>query len=458
MLSINNLTIVFTQEQQQKKVVSDFSLQLKCNEIVALVGESGCGKSSIALAIMGLLPTNASCFGEIKFEQQNLLQLAKNQFPKILGKDLAMIFQDPNSALNPLQTIKQQIAEAITIHQANLSKTEVEKKISELLNLVELPNFTDRLNSYPHQLSGGQKQRVMIAIALANKPKLIIADEPTTSLDLATCGEIWQLFAKLKQHTSILLITHQQQLVKQIADKVVVLQQNNLKSWPVLVSKPAEDAKTVLQATNIGVKLAKKVILQNVNLTVKHKQNVGILGASGSGKSTLALAITNLIGSFGKVSGQIEFFEKYNWQQHQKFLRQKVQIVFQDPFSTLNPRFSVETSILEGLKIHKMPEKQKNLDILLDCLQLPKEIKKFYPHQLSGGQKQRVSLVRAFIVEPEILLLDEPTSALDHNSQCSLLELLLNYQQHHNITYLTISHSKEVIDAISHRKIQIDSR
>lgn len=458
MLSINNLTIVFTQEQQQKKVVSDFSLQLKCNEIVALVGESGCGKSSIALAIMGLLPANASCFGEIKFEQQNLLQLAKNQFSKILGKDLAMIFQDSNSALNPLQTIKQQIAEAITIHQENLSKTEVEKKISELLNLVELPNFTDRLNNYPHQLSGGQKQRVMIAIALANKPKLIIADEPTTSLDLATCGEIWQLFAKLKKHTSILLITHQQQLVKQIADKVVVLQQNNLKSWPVLVSKPAEDAKTVLQATNIGVKLAKKVILQNINLTVKHKQNVGILGASGSGKSTLALAITNLIGSSDKVFGQIEFFEKYNWQQHQKFLRQKVQIVFQDPFSTLNPRFSVEASILEGLKIHKMPEKQKNLDILFDCLQLPKEIKKFYPHQLSGGQKQRVSLVRAFIVEPEILLLDEPTSALDHNSQCSLLELLLNYQQHHNITYLTISHNEEVIDAISHCKIQIDSR
>jgi microcin C transport system ATP-binding protein len=451
MLNINNLSIIFS--QQQKKVVENFSLQLNCNEIVALVGESGSGKSSIALAIMGLLPANANCCGEIKFEQHNLLQLTKNQFSKILGKDLAMIFQDPNSALNPLQTIKKQIAEAINIHQPNLSKIQIEQKIIELLSLVELSDFTNRLNSYPHQLSGGQKQRVMIAIALANKPKIIIADEPTASLDLATCHEIWQLFAKIKKHTAILLITHQQQMVKQIADKIIVLQQNNLKNWPALISKPKLDAKTILQATNITVKLAKKNILHNINLNVKHKYNIGIFGASGSGKSTLALAITNLI----NFRGQIQFFEKYNWQQHQKFLRQKVQIVFQDPFSALNPRFNIEKSIIEGLKIHKMPEKQKNIDILLDYLQLPRNIKKLYPHQLSGGQKQRVALVRSFILDPEILLLDEPTSALDHNSQCDLLELLLTYQQNHNITYFTISHNEEVLKTISHNIININA-
>ena len=455
MLSIKNLSITFTQQQHQNKIVENFSLNIKPNEVVALLGESGCGKSSIGLAIMGLLPANASCSGEIIFENQNLLQLAKNQLPKILGKDLAMVFQN-SSALNPLHTIGKQIAEAISIHQPSLTKKELNEKVNELLDLAELHNFENRLNNYPHQLSGGEKQRVLIAIALANSPKLLIADEPTSSLDLATCHKIWQLFTKLKKHTTILLITHQQQLINSSAtkfiDREIILKQNNLKSWPTCSNTIKPYSPIVLQASNIAVSFAKKTVLKNINLTVKQKQNLGILGASGSGKSTFALALTNLLGSSAKFSGNILFFEKYNWQEHQKLLRAKVQIVFQDPFSALNPRFNIETSILEGLKIHKMLDKQQNIDFLFDCLQLPTAIKKMYPHQLSGGQKQRVAVMRSFILEPEILLLDEPTSALDHNSQCDFLELLLNYQQQNNITYITISHSEEVINSISHKK------
>ncbi len=459
MLTIKNLSITFTQQQQQNKVVENFSLNLNKNEVIALLGESGCGKSSIGLAIMGLLPANASCSGEIIFQQQNLLQLPKNQLPKILGKDLAMIFQN-SSALNPLHTINQQIIEAITIHQPSLSKKLVQQKVIELLKLVELNNFNDRLKNYPHQLSGGEKQRILIAIALANNPKLLIADEPTSSLDLTTCQKIWQLLAKLKKQTSILLITHQQQLMNngehKFLDKEIILKQNNLKNWPTLTALTQSDSPIVLQANNIKVLFAKKIILQNVNITVKQKQNIGILGASGSGKSTFALAITNLLDSSAKFYGHIKFFEKYNWQQHPKLLRAKVQIVFQDPFSALNPRFNIETSIIEGLKIHKMLNKQKNIDALFDCLHLPVSIKKMYPHQLSGGQKQRIAVMRAFILQPEILLLDEPTSALDHNSQCDFLQLLLNYQQQNNITYITISHSEEVIKAISHKQYNIE--
>ena len=455
MLSIKNLSITFTQQQHQNKIVENFSLNIKPNEVVALLGESGCGKSSIGLAIMGLLPANASCSGEIIFENQNLLQLAKNQLPKILGKDLAMVFQN-SSALNPLHTIGKQIAEAISIHQPSLTKKELNKKVNELLDLAELHNFKNRLNNYPHQLSGGEKQRVLIAIALANNPKLLIADEPTSSLDSENCQKIWQLFMKLKKHTAILLITHQQQLINNSAtkfiDREIILKQHNLKNWPTCLNLIQPHSPIVLQASNIAVSFAKKTVLKNINLTVKQKENIGILGKSGSGKSTFALALTNLLGSSAKFSGNILFFEKYNWQQHQKLLRAKVQIVFQDPFSALNPRFNIETSILEGLKIHKMLDKQQNIDFLFDCLQLPTAIKKMYPHQLSGGQKQRVAVMRSFILEPEILLLDEPTSALDHNSQCDFLELLLNYQQQNNITYITISHSEEVINSISHKK------
>ena len=361
MLSIKNLSITFTQQQHQNKIVENFSLNIKPNEVVALLGESGCGKSSIGLAIMGLLPANASCSGEIIFENQNLLQLAKNQLPKILGKDLAMVFQN-SSALNPLHTIGKQIAEAISIHQPSLTKKELNKKVNELLDLAELHNFENRLNNYPHQLSGGEKQRVLIAIALANSPKLLIADEPTSSLDLATCQEIWQLFTKLKKHTTILLITHQQQLINSSAtkfiDREVILKPQNFKSWPTCLNLIQPHSPIVLQASNIAVSFAKKTVLKNINLTVKQKENIGILGKSGSGKSTFALALTNLLGSSAKFSGNILFFEKYNWQQHQKLLRAKVQIVFQDPFSALNPRFNIETSILEGLKIHKMLDKR----------------------------------------------------------------------------------------------------
>ncbi len=453
LLSIKNLGVAFGDSE----IFSDFNLELKSKKITALVGQSGCGKSSIALAIMNLLK-NAKISGRIIFEDKNLLKLGGDEICKIRGQKISMIFQDPNTSLNPLHKIGKQIAEIIIIHQPKIAKKDLEKRVLELLDLVDLKDFKARLNNYPHQLSGGQKQRIMIAMALANNPKILIADEPTTALDFETQQEILDLLVTLKKELglAILLITHNLNIVEKIADEVIYIGEKFEKSEVKTLKKATNNPCTpiILHATNLSVNYGKFLALKNINFSLKEGENLGIVGKSGSGKSTLALALTNLC----KFNGQIRVFGNKNWQNHQKLLRQEIQIVFQDPFSSLSPRFKIKDIIAEGLRIHKIANdksQEKMVDEVLKKMNLDLSLKDRYPHQLSGGQRQRVAIARALILKPKILILDEPTSALDYKTQNEIVNLLLDLQKDHKISYITISHDLEVVKLISGKIVEI---
>lgn len=448
-LAIKNLAIFFG----EKVVLENFSLQLEAQKITALVGESGSGKSSVALAILGLL-RSSKIDGEILFEGKDLLKLSEKEFCKIRGRDIGFIFQDPQTSLNPLHKIGSQISEAITIHNPKISKKDLKQRILELLEMVDLKGFAARLNDYPHQFSGGQKQRIMIAIALANNPKILIADEPTTALDSKTQDEILDLLLRLKNElgVAVLLITHNLRVIKKIADEVIEIKSKRQKnSGEAEISKRkilAQDLKNILEVSNISIAYEKKNILENLNFSLKLSENLGIVGASGSGKSTLALALINLV----KSSGEIKFFDNKSWKNDEKFLRRNVQIVFQDPFSSLNPKMTVEQIVGEGLKIHGI---SASVDDILKKLHLELNLKNRYPHQLSGGQRQRVAIARALILRPKILILDEPTSALDFATQNEIINLLLEIQQSGEISYILISHDLEVIERLSHKIINL---
>ncbi len=342
------------------QILRDFSCQIEAGKITALVGESGCGKSCLALAIVGLLK-NAKITGKILFEGQDLLTQNSKNFPQIRGKKIGFIFQDSNSALNPLHKIGQQIAEAILIHHPKISRLELKSKIFQLLEEVGLQDFQNRLNDYPHQLSGGQKQRIMIAIAIANRPKIILADEPTTALHEDLQEEILQLLLQLKNRlgTAILLISHQQEAVSRYADKIVNLSKseinNDLPEFKHDLNNKSLDrqsAKNVLRAVGLSIKRGAKQVLKNADFALKRGETLAITGSSGSGKSSLALALCGLIPSTGKIefSFDCQEFSTQNWQSNRDFLRRKVQILFQDPFSSLNPRMTVAEIISEGLK------------------------------------------------------------------------------------------------------------
>jgi len=455
LLSIKNLNISFF----NNKIINNFNLDLNKNEITALIGQSGSGKSSVALAIMNLLK-NSQISGKIIFNNNNLLNLAEDKICKIRGNEISMIFQDPNVALNPLHKIGKQISEIIKIHQPKLTKKNIKNRVLEILELVDLQDFTNRLNDYPHQLSGGQKQRIMIAMALANNPKILIADEPTTALDYDTQQEILDLLLRLKNELglAILLITHNLNIVKKIANKTILIGDNFNEKFPISAknNKINQDSSDILQVSSLDVFYGKFLANKNINFSLKKGQNIGIIGQSGSGKSTLALALTNLC----KFSGKIEFFDNHNWQKNQKLLRKKVQIVFQDPFSSLSPRLKVYDIIAEGLKIHKIAnefEQKKMIDKVLKQMNLDLSLKDRYPHQLSGGQRQRVAIARCLILNPKILILDEPTSALDYKTQNEILQLLLNIQEKQDISYITISHDLEVIEILSHQILEISN-
>lgn len=455
-LAINKLSL----SCDNNIIIKDFSLELSNGQIIALIGQSGSGKSSIALAILNLLSNKFTISGEIIYNNNvDLLKLNQKQICKIRGNEIAMIFQDPGSALNPLHKIGKQIAEIIKIHQPKISKMQCKERILQLLKMVNLDDFANRLDNYPHQLSGGQKQRIMIAMALANSPKILIADEPTTALDSQTQQEILSLLADLRKqlNLAILLITHNQKIVKKLADKTINIGQ---KLSPNLAIKNKKNqnynnSQDILKIENLWVYYNKFAANKNINLTLKKGENLGIIGQSGSGKSSLALAILNLI----KFQGQINFFGDKNWQNDTKYLRQNIQIVFQDPFSTLNPRFKISDIIYEGLKIHKICNKIDSvamIDDILTKMDLDTKLKSRYPHQLSGGQRQRIALARALILKPKILILDEPTSALDFKTQIEILNLLHHIQEIYDITYIIISHDLEVINAISHTIYQIN--
>lgn len=455
LLEIKNLSISFA----DKKLVDEISFNLQKGKITSLVGHSGSGKSLTALAILGLLK-KAQISGEVNFQNQNLVNLSEDEFCKIRGKEISVIFQDPNVCLNPLHKIGKQIAEAVTIHNPKISKKDLNLRVKDLMKMVEMEKFSDRLNNYPHQFSGGQKQRIMIAIALANEPQLLIADEPTTALDVRIQDEILDLFLRLKKELglTILLISHNQRAVKKVSDKVVnieegrIVKKSSLQGSKIVGSKvknkESQDLALKVQDLQVGYevkkslfKKEKKYILKDINLELKMGQNLGIVGESGCGKSTLAAALANLT----QFEGELEFFGNKNWQKDQKFLRKNVQIIFQDPFSSLNPRMKIEEIIAEGLIIHKGGYEVAQIDEILSKLALDKNLKSQYPHQLSGGQRQRVAIARALILNPRILILDEPTSALDVKTQNEVLQLLQEIQKKEKISYILISHDMDVV-------------
>jgi len=452
LLKINNLNISFiNRNQQENLVVKNFCCEIKPAKICALVGQSGSGKSIIALSILRLL-NNAKISGEIIFENQNLLQIDEKSLQKIRGKKIGFIFQDPNTALNPLHKIGKQIAEAIKIHHPKISKDELKNRLHNLMRDVELEALIPRLNCYPHQLSGGQKQRVMIAIAIANNPQIIIADEPTTALDAVVQNEILKLLKNLSKNLNIaiLLISHNRQAVAKLADEIIEIGERLNDNFEIKRDPEKHDfiaSEKILEIKNLTVKHQEFYAIKNLNFSLKANQNLGIIGESGSGKSTLAKALVNLT----KFSGQINLFGDKNWQKNSVELRRKIQIIFQDPYSSLNPRMKVCEIISEGLIIHKIATKNFEKDVreIMKKMNLDEILYNNFPHQLSGGQRQRVALARSLILNPEILILDEPTSALDFRTQNDILNLLISLQKQQKISYILISHDLEVIAKIA---------
>jgi len=475
--------------------VDDVTLAIGRGERVALVGESGSGKSVTALSILRLL-RDAEVTGAIRFAGQDLAGKSEREMRGLRGSDIAMIFQEPMTALNPLYTIGVQIGETIVLHDG-VSAVEARKRAIALLARTGIAEPEKRVDSYPHQLSGGQRQRAMIAMALACRPRLLLADEPTTALDVTIRAQIVDLLLELqrdeaeKRGMAILLITHDLNLVRHFAQRVAVMEHGRLvESGPVerifaapehpytqrlLNSRPQRAvtpvmpiAPVVLDARHVSVQFARKrpgfagwfgtvpvTAVADVSVSVRQGETLGIVGESGSGKSTLAMALLGLQKTAG---GEIEFqgraLSTYRGRE-QTALRSNMQVVFQDPFSSLSPRHTIERIVGEGLELHRpdmTPDarRAKSLAVLRE-VGLDRTVLHRYPHEFSGGQRQRIAIARALVLEPRILILDEPTSALDVSIQQQVLKLLANLQQKYNLGYVFISHDLEVIGAMAHR-------
>ncbi|PKH01567.1 microcin ABC transporter ATP-binding protein [Psychromonas sp. MB-3u-54] len=488
LLKIENLAVSFG----DKKVVSGVSFSLDKGQTLAIVGESGAGKSLLALSILQLLPYPHAHHpaGQIYIDGLQLVGKETAVLETIRGNKVGMIFQEPMTSLNPLHTVQKQIAETLLIHKGLTGKAST-ARIIELLDLVGIEAPETRLASYPHELSGGQRQRVMIAMALANDPELLIADEPTTALDVTIQRQILDLLKSLQKrlNMAVLIITHDLHVVKHIADSVLVMHdgksieyssKNDLFSNPkhaytklLLNAEPSGEMtelispELILSANNINVSYPLKKnfwgkttrslqAVKNVSLQIHQGETVAIVGESGSGKSTLAQAILQLNKSTGDV---VYLGKKINAIKHNELqrLRKKLQIVFQDPFASLSPRMSVRDIIAEGLQVHQQtkPLSAKEIDLqveqVLQRVGLEKDSGLRYPHEFSGGQRQRISIARALILKPQLIVLDEPTSALDRSIQKQILALLISLQKELGLSYLFISHDLSVVRAISHR-------
>ncbi|WP_144224453.1 ABC transporter ATP-binding protein [Mesorhizobium amorphae] len=489
LLSVRDLSVAFLQGGKVSTAVDHISFDIAKGETVALVGESGSGKSVSALSVLKLLPYPPASHpsGQILFGGQDLLKLDERQLRSVRGNKITMIFQEPMTSLNPLHTIERQIGEILRLHQG-MGEAQARKRTIELLNEVGIREPEKRLDAYPHQLSGGQRQRVMIAMALANEPELLIADEPTTALDVTVQAQILELLAKLKKKNgmSMLFITHDLGIVRKIADRVCVMTKGKIvETGPtkeifanpqhaytrhLLAAEPKgrppaadANAKAVMRGDDIKVWFPikqgffRRVVdhvkaVDGIDVTVRAGQTLGVVGESGSGKTTLGLALSRMISSTGAIQFDGRDINKLSFSAMRP-LRSELQIVFQDPFGSLSPRMSIAEIIEEGLKIHEPKltadeRDQRVVDVLTE-VGLDPSTRFRYPHEFSGGQRQRVAIARAMVLKPRFVMLDEPTSALDMSVQAQVVDLLRNLQAKHNLAYLFISHDLKVIRALA---------
>ncbi len=493
LIEVRELAVEFTHGSQAQRVVEGVSFDIRRGETLALVGESGSGKSVTAHSILRLLPYPLAHHpaGRILYGGEDLLQADEKRMRGIRGNRIAMVFQEPMTSLNPLHTVGRQINEVLEIHKGLRGKAATARTL-ELLELVGIPDPRERIRAYPHELSGGQRQRVMIAMALANEPELLIADEPTTALDVTVQLKILELLHDLQNRLgmAMLLISHDLNLVRRVAHRVCVMQRGcvveqasceELFRSPqhpytreLLAAEPSgsplavEAAEPLLEVDDLRVWFPiKKGLLRRtvdhvkavdgVSFSLPKGQTLGIVGESGSGKSTLGLAILRLIGSRGAVRFQQRDLQLLS-QREIRPLRRQMQVVFQDPFGSLSPRMSVGQIIGEGLRIHRMGSAAEQEQVIIDALRevgLDPETRHRYPHEFSGGQRQRIAIARALVLKPALILLDEPTSALDRTVQRQVVELLRSLQAKYNLTYLFISHDLAVVKALSHQMMVV---
>ena len=485
-LSVKNLNISFEVDNKSIDAVKNSNFEISKGETFSIVGESGSGKSVTALSIMQLLNKNSKTkiSGEIIYKNKNILSLPDDDLMKIRGTEISMIFQEPMTSLNPLHTIKKQVCECL---HSSLTKLQKIDRCMELLRLVGIENLEEKMNSYPHQLSGGQRQRVIIAMAISNNPELLIADEPTTALDVTIQKQILDLLNKLRKkfNMSLLLITHDLGIVKNVSDRICVMKKGTIIEQGTvkkIFTNPSEvytkklinsepknkfvskqsSSEEILNVSNLNVSydlnnsfldFSKKRFKAVNNLSFKlfEGETLGIVGESGSGKSSLAQAILRLI----KFRGEIFFKKKLisNLKMNNfRPLRKNIQIIFQDPFASLSPRLTIEEIIGEGLEVHKIVEnkvkKKELIKKIIAEVGLDQQMLNRYPHEFSGGQRQRVAIARALILKPELIILDEPTSALDMTVQSQIIDLLIELQMKHGISYIFISHDLKVIKAL----------
>jgi microcin C transport system ATP-binding protein len=488
LLHIDDLSVAFHQEGRTTLAVDRVSLTLDKGETLAVVGESGSGKSVTALSVVRLLPYPAASHpsGRILFKGRDMLTASPQELQKIRGNDITMIFQEPMTSLNPLHVVEKQIGEILKRHRG-LSDRAARARTLELLDRVGITDPEARLQSYPHQLSGGQRQRVMIAMALANEPDLLIADEPTTALDVTVQAQILQLLKDIQTRMgmAMLFITHDLGIVRKIADRVAVMTGGKVvETGPtervftrpehrytrhLLAAEPKgdppaarPDAPVVVEATDLRVwfpirrGLLKRTVghvkaVDGIDLSVRRGETLGVVGESGSGKSTLGFAILRLIASKGRIVFMGDPISEASWAAMRP-LRAKMQIVFQDPYGSLSPRMSVGDIVAEGLKVHTRISPHERDERVVRALRevgLDPATRSRYPHEFSGGQRQRIAIARALVLEPDFIMLDEPTSALDRSVQAQVVDLLRDVQRRRDLTFLFISHDLQVVRALA---------
>jgi microcin C transport system ATP-binding protein len=487
LLYVRDLSVRFTQGDTETLAVDGISFTLARGRTLALVGESGSGKSVTALSIVRLLSRAARVQGQVKFKGEDLLACREARLREIRGAHITMVFQEPMTSLNPLQTIEHQIGEILELHGARGAQ-KIKARIVELLQEVGIPNPGERLNAFPHQLSGGQRQRVMIAMALANRPDLFIADEPTTALDVTVQAQILELLKELqaRHNMAMLFITHDLGIVRKIADDVAVMQKGKIVetgkmaelfaaprhpyTQALIAAEPKgappainASAKTILEANDIRVWFPVKrgffrktvgfvKAVDGVSVSVREGETVGVVGESGSGKTTLGLAILRLIRCEGAIVFLGRNIEALNFKAMRP-LRRDMQIVFQDPYGSLSPRLSIADIVAEGLGVqYKSMSSTKRREIVAQALTdtgLDPSAMDRYPHEFSGGQRQRIAIARAIVLEPKFIVLDEPTSALDMSVQAQIVDLLRDLQKRRGLAYLFISHDLKVVRALA---------